>query len=339
MAALAAVGVISFLIFLVSRAALRTAPGARATYQPRWYELLLAAALVLILALAALWQFLPEGERWSDGARASTFFTVMMIIGGGGLIVFVVSLFWRLSRTTDGEATTSAAPPQADAPAAPATARHQTPSALRLIGLLGFALCFLVLNWAHTIPGQRHQMMLGLIYPAGLIVTLVFLFDKASRAWDIKAPGQSLREWLYINMMLVLYLIAYLNLSGVADPTTYAGMFWDMVHVAAFLLVVWIVDRKASRLRFLLVHAWFIALPILLLIWRSQMGIETPEGTGWWDTVWPFFFLALVAFLVEMIVQIATDQNGGQGVSTFKDVVFLILYVILLISARPEVVA
>ena len=98
-------------------------------------------------------------------------------------------------------------------------------------------------------------------------------------------------------------------------------------------------DRKASRLRFLLIHAWLIALPLLLLIWRSQMGIEAPEDISWWDTVWPFFFLALVFFVVELIILIATDEGGETGIGTFKDVVFLVIYVILLISARPEAVA
>ncbi|MEM1160923.1 MAG: hypothetical protein AAGJ28_08315, partial [Pseudomonadota bacterium] len=260
MAALAVVGVVAFLIFLVSRAALSTGPGARTAYQPRWYELLLAAAFLLIIAIVLLWQFLPEGS-WGEDGRASTFFTVMMILGGGALVLFVISLFWRLARTAD-DTSQSVTAPRAEAQAAP-LAKHQTPSAVRLIGVLGFAIGFLILNWSHTPPDQRHTMMLNMIYPAGVIIALVMLFDKASRAWDVKAPGQSLREWLYVNALLVLYLIAYLNLMGVADPATYAGMFWDMVHVAGFLLVIWITDRKASRLRFLLVHGWLIALPIL----------------------------------------------------------------------------
>ncbi|MEM7061525.1 MAG: hypothetical protein AAF557_28445, partial [Pseudomonadota bacterium] len=265
------------------------------------------------------------------------FFTVMMIIGGGALIVFLLSLFWRIARAGDeaGKSPVAANKVETAQPAA----QHQAPSALRLIGVLGFAVGFLILNWSHVVPELRHLMMQNLIYPAGLIVALVMLFDKASRAWDVKPAGQGMREWLYINALMVLYLIGYLNLLSVADTAAYAGMFWDMVHVAGFLLVLWLVDRKTSRLRFLLIHAWLIALPILLLIWRSQMGIETAEEIGWWDTIWPFFFLALVFFVVEVIVQIATDEDGGQGIGTFKDVVFLILYLILLISAQPEAVA
>ena len=129
------------------------------------------------------------------------------------------------------------------------------------------------------------------------------------------------------------------NLLNVTDPATYAGMLWDMIHVAAFLLVLWITDRKTARLRFLLVHAYLIALPILLLIWQSQMGVETPEGINWWETIWPFFFLAIIFFVVELIIQIATPRDGGHGIGTLKDVVFLALYVIFLIIAQPEAVA
>ncbi|MGI9354136.1 MAG: hypothetical protein ACR2PF_03070, partial [Rhizobiaceae bacterium] len=215
--------------------------------------------------------------------------------------------------------------------------QHRTPSALRLIGLLGFAIIFLVFNWAHLVPEDQFLMMKNLIYPAGLTVALVMLFDKASRAWDIKVPGESVREWLYANAMLGLYLIAYLNLSKTVDPTTYAALFWDMLHVAGFLMVLWMLDRKTTRLRFLAVHLWFIALPILLSIWRWQMGFELPNDIAWWDTVWPFLILALVFFVLELIIQISTERGGG--ISTFKDVVFLVLFVILLISVRPEAVA
>lgn len=355
MAALAIIGVVSFLIFLVSRQAVRSGSGtdARSGYQPRWYELLLAAVFLVVIGVVALWQILPGADSaWGEDGRATTFFVVMMIIGGGALGVFLLSLFWRLAQndgtvettgtsaaSSAGSSATAIAAESAAVPAAAPLAQHQTPSVLRLLGVLGFAIGFLILNWAHVAPDQRHVMMQTMIYPAGLIVALVMLFDKASRAWDVKAPGESSREWLYANAFLVLYLIAYLNLLNTPDPATYAAMFWDMVHVAAFLLVLWVLDRKTSRLRFLLVHAWLIALPVLLLIWRSQMGIETPEDTGWWDTIWPFFFLALVFFVIELIIQIGTDRKAGHGIGLAKDAVFLIVYAILLIGARPEAVA
>ncbi len=340
MAALAVIGVISFLIFLVTRQAVRSGPDARSSSQPRWYELVMAAILLAAVGIAALWYNLPGAEgAWDESGRATTFFTVMMIIGGGALAVFVIVMLWRLART-DETATVVTAPAASEtAPAEAPQARHQTPSAVRLLGLLGFALGFLILNWAHVVPEQRHLMMQMMIYPGGLILALVLLFDKASRSWDIKAPGESAREWIHANALAVLYVIAYLNLLNTPDPAAYAGMFWDMVHVAAFLLVVWVLDRKTTRLRFLLIHAWVLALPVLLLIWRGQMGIETPEATGWWDTIWPFFFLALAFLIVELIIQVGADRKGGQGLGLAKDVVFWLIYIILLIGARPEAVA
>ena len=263
----------------------------------------------------------PAGsdEAWGTDGRATTFFVIMMIVAGGALAIFLVSLFWRISRSDGAEARAGPAAKTTQAEVAQKPlAKHQTPSAVRLIGLLGFAIAFLILNWAHVPPEQRHAMMLTLIYPAGLILALVMLLDKASRAWDIKWPGETTREWLYANTLMVLYVIAYLNLMGVGDPAAYGGMFWDMVHVAGFLLVIWILDRKTSRLRFLLIHAWLIALPILLLVWRSQMGMEAVEDISWWDTIWPFFFLALVFFVVELIILIATDEGGDTGIGTFK---------------------
>ncbi len=344
MAAIAIVGVVSFLIFLVSRQALRSTSGGRnAAYQPQWYELLLAAVFVAAVAIVVVWQVLSDGD-WGDDGRALTFFVVMLIIGGGALAVFVLSMLWRLSRAVPapGQGPVASTTTRAVSDAAPAPqeiAKHKAPSAMRLVGVLGFAAVFLIFNWSHVENAQRHVMMLNLIYPAGLVIALVMLFDKASRAWDVKSPGEGTREWLYANALMVLYLLGYLNLLGVADTAAYAGMLWDMVHVAAFLLVLWVIDRKATRLRFLLLHAYLILLPILLLIWQNQMGVVSPEGISWWETIWPFFFLAIVFFVLELIIVIATPGGGGQGVATLKDVVFLVLYVILLIGAQPEVVA
>jgi hypothetical protein len=345
MAAIAIIGVVSFLIFLVSRQAMRAQGGGRPTgYQPQWYEFLLAAVLVAVVALLLLWQFLPGSDAaWGEDGRAMTFFVVMLIIGGAGLIIFLLTMFLRVTRqgpdTAQPAGAAVDAAPRAAALAPEVKASHETPSAVRLLGLLGFAVAFLILNWAHVPVAQQHAMMLNLIYPAGLVVALVMMFDKASRAWNVKLPGETLREWLFCNAFLVLYLIGYLNLLNATVTETYGGMFWDFLHVVLFLVVLWIVDRKTTRLRFLLAHAYLIALPILLSIWQAQMGLETPEGISWWETIWPFFFLAVIFFVLELIILIASTETSGQGGGTAKDVVFLILYVILLIAARPEAVA
>ena len=80
-------------------------------------------------------------------------------------------------------------------------------------------------------------------------------------------------------------------------------------------------------------------LPILLLIWQTVQGVEYPVEYSWWGTFWPFFFLALVFFVLEIIILIANRDNDSQGAGTAKDIIFMILYVIILIAARPEAVA
>ena len=347
MAAIAILGVLSFLIFLISRQAMRASGSGRpAGYRPQWYEFLLAAVVLVAAAVLLLWQFVPDSDAaWGESGRALTFFVIMLIIGAGGLIVFLLTMFWRVTRDKDPAPVVSPRARAAAKAEAQPKANHETPSAVRLIGLLAFAVAFLILNWAHVPVAQQQTMMVNLIYPAGLVVALVMMFDKASRAWNIKGPGETLREWLYCNVFVFLYLIAYLNLLGAVDPEAenYGGLFWDMLNVVAFLLVLWIVDRKTSRLRFLLAHAYLIALPILMSIWQGQMGVEAVEDISWWETIWPFFFLALVFFVLELIILIISSnsdaQGGGQGLATFKDVIFVILYIILLIAARPEAVA
>lgn len=341
MAAIAVVGVVSFLIFLVSRQAMRAPGSGRAAgYRPQWYELALAAAALAIVAILLLWRFLPASETaWDESGRALTFFVIMLIIAGGGLAIFLLTMILRVARERPETPAAASPDPVAAAPRQEARASRETPPATRLLGLLGLAVAFLILNWAHVPAVQGHAMMLNLIYPAGLAVALVMLFDKASRAWAVKGPGETLREWLFCNLILVLYLIGYLNLMDATVTEGYGGMFWDLLNVVLFLLVLWVVDRKTTRLRFLLAHAYLIALPILLLIWQTQMGVPADAEVSWWETVWPFFFLGLVFFVLELIILIAATETSGQGAGTFKDVVFLILYVILLIAARPEAVA
>ena len=244
MAGIAIVGVLSFLIFLISRQAIRASGAGRSGYQPQWYELLLAAVVAAAALIVVLWQFLPGGEgAWDEGGRALTFFVIMLIVAGGALIVFLLTVFVRISRAKVEEA------PRVRAKAEPVTAplaKQETPSAGRLIGLLAFAVGFLVLNWAHVPTAQQMQLMTTLIYPAGLVVALVFLFDKASRAWDIKRAGEPAREWVWVNLLLFLYVLGYLNLLDAAGAEEYGGLFWDMIHVVGLLLMIWVLDRLSD---------------------------------------------------------------------------------------------
>ncbi len=360
MIAIAVIGVLSFLIFLISRYARR--PQAAGTdgqaadgYAPQWYAFLLAGAVIVIAVVLLFWQFPPgtlpglAPAEWQTDGRSLTFIIVMGLIAAAGLLVFLLTVFWRQARLNRDLAAAAAATTAAIAEEAPAetaeptetapVARYESPSAVRLIGLLGLGLAFLILNWSYVPNAQQYVLISNLIYPAGLIVALVMLFDKASRTWNVKTPGESLREWLFCDALVFLYVIGYLNLLQSGGGDTYAALFWDFIHVTAFLLLFWIIDRKLTRLRFLIAYAYLIALPILLLIWRTVQGVEVPAAISWWSTIWPFFGLAVVFFVLEVISLIITRESQSQGIPLAKDVLFLIIYGILLIAAIPEAAA
>lgn len=359
MVSIGVVGLIAFLIFLVSRQAVRVpTDGELPKYQPHWLELLLAAAAIILVAALLLWQFPPwesgPAAGAADTAAAATdtsgsrFFAFMLIIGIGGLIVFLITTLVRISRdrqiaavnapATIARVATEPTVPGAAAPPV-AAASHETPTAVRLLGLLGFGIAYLILNWSYVAADKQFDMMVSLIYPAALVVVLVMMFDKASRAWHIKQPGETLREWLFCNAVMLLFIIGYLNLQSVTEPASYNAMFWDFLHVLGFMLVIWLIDRKVTRLRFLFAHAYLLLLPVLLLIWQNSQGVSVAEGISWWKTIWPFFFLALIFLVLEIIVLVANRENTSQGAGTAKDVIFLILMVIVLIAARPAALA
>ena len=104
------------------------------------------------------------------------------------------------------------------APAAPThsesaepTGRH-TSSPLRLFGLLAFIIIVLILNWTALDRATQQAVMLSLFYPATLAVALVLLFDKASRSWSVKSAGESVREWMFCDAIVLLLILGYLNL-------------------------------------------------------------------------------------------------------------------------------
>jgi hypothetical protein len=65
-------------------------------------------------------------------------------------------------------------------------------------------------------------------------------------------------------------------------------------------------------------------------------AIEIPVEISWWETIWPFFSLAVIFFVLEIIALIITRDTRSQGLATAKDLLFLVLYVICLIIAIPE---
>ena len=341
MAGIAIVGVLAFLIWLVARRARvprGDGSGTRpAPYAPQWYEFVLALALIVAVAVVLVWQFYPEAGQqlaksdWRAKSGTTFFFVIMLIAAALALLAFLIFLFTRLPRGS-GEVEQAAA----DIPAAgPAEAEFETPSAARLLGLLILAFAFLLLNWIYLPPGQQYAVMLYLIYPASFAVALVLLFDKASRAWSAKNSGETMREWLLCDGIVFLLLLAFLNLlrSGAGDK--YAAMLWDLIYVVLFFFVFWLLDRKLTRLRFLIAHAYLIALPIWLVIWRSAQDVAEPEDLSWWSTIWPFFFLAVIFFVLEIIALIASKASDKPVFPVIKDAIYMLAWGILLIVAIP----
>jgi hypothetical protein len=338
MIGIAVVGLVAFLVLLVVRSARRPrealAEGVEAPYTPRWYEFALALALLVAVVLVLVWQLPPIAEvesataDWRAGSRSFAFLVVMLALAGLGLLAFLVVLFGSVLRGPRGAAFAQ--------PSAGEQAAVETPSAARLLGLLGLALAFLLLNWLYLPREQQYALMLYLIYPASLGVALVLLFDKASRSWQVKTTAETVREWLFCDAIVFLLVLGFLNLLRSPTESEYAGLFWDFLFLALFFLAFWILDRKVTRYRFLVAYGTLIVLPILLLVWRTMQDVAVPEGLSWWSTVWPFFFLAIIFLVLEVIALVAAREAERHVVPAVKDAVFVALYGILLIVAIPE---
>lgn len=65
----------------------------------------------------------------------------------------------------------------------------------------------------------------------------------------------------------------------------------------------------------------------------GDAGHGEPGGAHVVDTVWPFFFLAVVFLALEAVALIAARE--GRSLAPVKDAVFVALYAVLLINAVP----
>ena len=352
MAAIAVVGVLAFLVFLVGRALSRSKGAVSEGAPNRWYPYLLAALLLLVVVILGVWQFSTQGLMgqavdWRADSRAMAFFVIMLVVGGLGLIGFLVYLIAQSSRhnsIAQGRAA-GASPASAGMPA-PASEGSEgivqpTSAGLRMLGLLALLVAFLLLNWVYLPRAEQYLVVLRLIYPASLAVALVLLFDKAARGWNVKGGAENLREWLLCDAMTFLLILGFLNLQHQGGGEKYAAVFWDVLYVALFFLIFWLLDRTRTRFRFLVAHAYLIALPLLLLIWRTVQGVAVPVDLSWWSTIWPFLFLGIIAFVLEIIVLLIQGRDEGneskQGLGAVKDAIYVAVYGILLIIAVPEV--
>jgi hypothetical protein len=335
MMAMAVVGVLSFaagLIVIYARqaAGLRPQPNA-----PVWYGFVPALVLVVAAAGVLVWLIARGGQwvwgeslpNWQSDPRTKAFTIVMVALALIGLVGALVYSIVEASAQQPGR-------PRMEAPSvAPGTPALRTPSRIGVLGQLLLAVAFLLMCWVALPRADQFALMQQLIYPGSFGVALVLLFDKASRTWNIKSNVDVVREWLFCDAFVFLIFLGFLNLRSVEKPDTYAAAFWDLLNLAIFFAVFWLVDRNTSRLRFLAGYAYFIFVPLLLLIWRTIQGVPTPAELAWWGSVWPFFILGAVFFILELVTLPASAQPEQRALPAAKDGLFVLLYAILLIVA------
>ena len=340
MAALALIGVVVFVIYLVVRTkegqSVTAMPGGEPSSGQRWFEYLLAVlALVgLVVAVIVVIAFLyPSGleleTAWRGETRSMVFLVAMLVVGLGALVAFAIGMFVRRRIGVPATGTRGDS-----ASTMPETV--ETPAGSRLLGLLVLVVAFLVLNWVYVDTIGQYRLMVGLVYPAVLGVALVLLFDKATRAWSIKAKGEPFREWVFCDAAVFLIFLGFLNLIQFAVAESYNALFWDLLNLVLFFFVFWLVDRKVTRYRFLVAYAYFVLAPVLLYIWQLVHTAEdVVETVAWWSSVWPFVILAIIFMVIEIIALIATRGSQRQAGGAVRDTVFIALYGILLLGAAP----
>jgi hypothetical protein len=161
----------------------------------------------------------------------------------------------------------------------------------------------------------------------------VLLFDKATRTWGIKGGAESLREWIIGDLLVFLFVVAFLNLRSVAKPETYSATVWDLLNVVLFFIAFWVVDRTAGRGRFLLTYGYLVVLPLLLFVWQSVEGVA--GAASWWASMWPFLILAAAFFVLEIVTLVASTGER-QTLPAIKDAIFVVAYAVLLIVATKS---
>jgi hypothetical protein len=335
MIAMAVIGVLSFMAGLIVIYA-RQAAGLRPqTNGPQWYGFVPALLLVVATAGVLVWLIARGGQwawgesiaNWQSDPRTKAFTIVMVTLALVGLVGSIVYTILEASARQPRRPTMETPPVAPDAPAV------RTPSRVGLLGQLLLAVAFLLMCWIALPKADQFALMQQLIYPGSFGVALVLLFDKSSRTWNIKSNVDVVREWVLCDALVFLIFLSFLNLRSLEKPDTYAAAFWDLLNLAIFFVVFWLVDRSTSRLRFLAGYTYFIFVPLLLLIWRSIQAVPTSAELSWWGSVWPFFILGAVFFILELISLPTSGQLERRVLPAVKDGLFVLLYAILLIVA------
>ena len=313
----------------------RPAPGEATTRpRPRWYEILLAVVLLLALVILAI-SFTVDivsggaaSEGWRAEMRSSLFLGVMLAVAALALLFLVAFLLARIP----------VAPPAVPGSGEPDVQARtvRDPAGSRLVGLLLLAVGILLLGWLYLSPAGRADLMVRILYPAAIAVGIVLLFDKATRSWTPKTRTEGFREWLLCDVILITLLLGFLNLEQFEGRDAYGGFFWDMVHIAAFFLVFWCLDRTSMRGRFLVGFGYLTLLPLLLLLWRWVQEIEVPAELAWWSTIWPVFLLALVFLVLEIISLLVLRDDRGHVIPAIKDALFVVVFAVFLAAAVPS---
>jgi len=351
MAALGAIAIVAFLLFVISRHILqrRTDPKSDETIrtEPHWFVLILAGLVLLVGSLLLIWILIPSGTigPWSTDTKGGVFLIVMIIVAVLALIAFGVGLVvfhFRREAETNTARTPRTGEPSPSQDTDPAPVVHRSPIGIRILGLLAILAAILIMGWTALSADQQHTIIVNLVYPASFAVAIVLLMDKASRALSEKPTAAVFREWLFCDGLLVLLILAFINLFRLPDPQQYSGLFWDLLGLLGFFVVFWAIDRSRSRFRFLLAYLYILLLPVLMWIWQAVHAVEDADEAdtaaiviSWWDTAWPVFFLTIIFGVLEIIALVAARGDDKHGIPAAKDTIYVLLYAILLLIAIP----
>jgi hypothetical protein len=338
----AVIGVLAFLIGLIIRVPRRLPAGAAAQPEqtPRWYEFVLALILLAAIAAFAIWLISSTTqwvwgetiEDWRSDTRTIVFASIMVGLAVLGLVASLIYALLHAAPTARETRPTAVQAVAGEAAAVPAAAAAASP--LRVLGLLALAVAVLLACWIALPATAQYGLIANLVYPAAFAVTLVLLFDKATRTWGAKGSAETLREWLLCDLFAFLLVVAFLNLRSVPKPDGYGGgTFWDLLNIVLFFTAFWLVDRSAARGRFLIGYGYPVVLPLLLLAWQATLGAAV--APSWWASVWPFLILSGVFFILEAITLLATTGER-QALPAIKDAVFVVLYAVVLIVAAKS---